>query len=631
MGSRGWAGALQQLSHPSLIKDDEIVEARNVRYGANGVLTRREGSVNLGVPNGTKINSLQGVYNIGGNDYFIRISNLGKAQYYNWLNEVWTNIAGSPTFSDVYTNIVQARGFVYFLNTVDEMTKWDGTSWYTFTPITNPTTDIVLAKTGTADDGITLFYRYVYYNEVGNTLASDSVSIADLPYQLDETTYITATLPTAPAGAVWTGIFRGTLQGEESYLDRIPANQTNYVDKGFLEVDDTLGVPRANTTAGFHFKFVDVYRETLIGVTIELGDDTLVGSGGGDKFDSFGRSDGGFYYDWRRDDGDPITGIRGFTLSNEDGLYTFKRSKIGIFRFDEAGGAVRDINVGMGIVSHLSLHSAGNNLRGWGEDGAISVQNEANFANIIRTRILSIKADKVTKSITYDDIDKISGHYFDKLSFFGLPTGSVGAGNTTCLVYDEEYSGWSEWRGISPAVFSTFIGSDKRRRLYYGDSQTGNVVEMFKGKSDNGNPVVFRITTKQFDDNKPYAYKKFKKIIVVFGNVTGSSTRLKILEDGVRSQLPAVIQQNTGKTGFGQDRFGEQLFGESSGSYEADTSGLIVKYADLYNRDLFSIQATIENDGLNDDLSIIGMYIVFTDSRRPLKNTAKLTRSSTFD
>lgn len=630
MGSRGWSGALQQLSHPSLIKDNELVEARNVRYKANGVLEKREGSVNLGVAEGDKINSLQGVYSIDGNNYFIRISDSGKAQYYNFSNEVWTDISGSPTFSDCYTNIIQAQGFVYFLNPEDEMTKWDGTTWYTFTALSNPSSAPTVAKTGSGDDNITLYYRYVWYNEVGNTLASDSASVTDCPYQLDDSTYTTTTLPSAPAGAVWTGIFRGTLQGEESYLDKVPAAQTSYVDKGLLEVDDTLGVPRANTTGGFHFKWAEVYRDTLVGVTVELGDHTLVGSGGGDKFDSFGRSDGGFYYDWRKDDGDPINGVRAFTLSNEDGLYVAKRGKIGIFRFDEAGGSVRDINIGMGVVSHLSLHAAGNALRGWGEDGAISVQNEPNFANIIRTKILSIKADTVVKSITYSDIDKISGHYFDKLSFFGLPTGATGAGNTTCLVYDEEFTGWSEWRGISPAVFATFIGSDKKRKLYYGDSQTGNVVEMFNGKTDRGNPITFRITTKQFDDDAPYAYKKYKKVILIFGNVTGSDTVVRLLEDGVRSQLPAVVQQETGNTGFGMDRWGEQLWGETSGEYEADTSGLIVKYADLYNRDLFSLQATIENAGLSDELSVIGIYIIFTESRRPLRNTAKLQRSTTF-
>jgi hypothetical protein len=155
-------------------------------------------------------------------------------------------------------------------------------------------------------------------------------------------------------------------------------------------------------------------------------------------------------------------------------------------------------------------------------------------------------------------------------------------------------------------------------------------MKMFSGKTDDGEPAVFRITTKQFDDNRPYEYKKYKRIIYIFGNVTGDGTVLRILEDGVRSQLPAVVQASTGNTGFGQDRFHENRWGESSGTYEADTSGLIIKYADLFNKDLFSIQTTIENSGLQDDLSVVGVYIIFTDSRRPLPSTNKLRRSVSF-
>lgn len=627
MGTRGWAGTLQTLSHPSAIKEDELVEARNARYKANGVVLKREGYTALGSPQGDRVNTLKSIYNIDGNDYLIRISDDGVAQYYNFDNLVWTIIPGSPTFADVFTNIIQSYGNVYFLNPVDPMRKWDGNNWSTWDPLDDPTDPPGLAKTGTGDDNIRLYYRYVWYNDTGNTFASTAAFLDDLPFNLDANTYVTITLPTPPAGAKWVGIFRGTIAGEEVYLEKVPASQAVYLDKGYIEPDDTLSIPRANTTAGFHFKYADVYRNTIIGVTTELGDDTLVGSGGGDKIDSFGRSDGGFYYDWDRDSGDVITGLKTFTLSNEDGLYVFKRGRTGVFRFDTDGGAVRDINVGMGAVSHTSIHAAGNELRYWGDDGAGSVRNEANYANIIRTKILSIKADSIVKSVTQAENNNVSGHFFDNLSLFGLPTGKEGTGNTTCLVYDDEFLGWSEWRGMRPQVFTTFIGPDNKPTLYFGDSLTGNVMKMFSGKNDNGDPITFRITSKQFDNNKPYEFKKYKKAIYIFGNLTGSSTVIRILEDGVRSQLPALVQAATGNTGFGQDRWHEQLWHESSGTYEPDASGLIIKYADLFNKDLFSIQTTIENAGLQDDLSVIGFYIIFTDSRRPLPSSSKLRRS----
>lgn len=630
IGTRGFPGGLQQISHPSAIKDGELAESRNVKYEANGVLYKRLGSLNLGLPNGERINSLSPAYDIGGVDYFIRISNVGSAQYYNETTETWTNITGSPVFSDVYTNIIQAYGFVYFLNPIDPMTKWNGTSWITFTAIANPTTAPVLAKVGTKTGTTTFHYLYVWYNEVGNTIASAESSLGSLPFVFDDETYVTVTLPAAPAEARYTGIFKGTLAGEQIYQGRIPAEQLVYQDKSQDDefADDNFLPPTNNSTAGFHFKYADVYRNSLIGVTTEEGGDTLVFSGPADHFGFFGRVDAGGFYAWRKGDGYKITGVRGFTLSNEDGLYVTKRDKIGVFRFDEAGGAVRDINLGIGVVSHLSLHAAGNNLRGWGEDGAVSIQNEANFANIIRTQIFSIKADRIAKSVTSSDLEKVCGAYYDGLSLYGLPTGNEGAGNNTVLVYDERFTAWSEWRGLTPAIFATFIGADNKRKLFFGSSQTGDVVEMFRGKSDNGEPIIFRVTTKQFDNDKPYGYKTFRKIIYIFGNVTGTSTTIRLFEDSVRAQIPLALSAATSNRGMGTKRMGTSQMGTSVGTVEVtpDTSGLIVRYAPLFNKDLFSVQTTIENNGLQDDISVVGVFIELSDSIKELRYSAKLQR-----
>lgn len=628
IGTRGWPKGLQQLSHPSALEDGELAESRNVAYQANGVIEKRLGSLNLGLPNGDKINSLVAVYDIGGSDYFVRISDVGIAQYWNESTQLWTNITGSPTFSDVYTNILQAYGNVYFLNAVDQMTFWNGTSWFIFTPIADPTGPPTAVKVGAGSGSRTLHYLYVWYNDVGNTIASDSVQVSSLPPVLNDSTYVQVTFPTAPPDARFTGVFRGDLQGEEIFMARIPASQLTYDDKGQDEqfLDDNFLPPTDNTTGGFHFKFAEVFHSSLIGVTTEEGDDTLVFSAGGDKFNNFGRADGGGFYSWRKGDGRGITAVRTFTLSNEDGLYVTKRDKIGVFQFDTSGGAVRDINLGVGVVSHLSLHAAGNNLRGWGEDGAVSIQNEANFANIIRTQIFSIKADKLAKSVTYSDLEKVSGIYHDYKSFFGLPTGEEGTGNNTCLVYDERFASWSEWRGLAPAIFATYIGPDNKKKLYYGSSQSGNVVEMFKGKSDNGQPVVFRITTKQWDDKKPYGYKRYKRMIYIFGNVTGINTIIRLFEDGVRALIPLALTANVGNTGFGVDQWGTMQFGMSSGTFDPDLSGLIVRWVPLNNKNLFSIQTTIENNGLSDDISVVGIFIELSDSNRLLKGTAKIQR-----
>lgn len=627
VGTRGFSLGLNQLTHPTMIKDNELAEAQNVLYTQNGVLSKRPGSVNIGEPRGssTRVNTLQGVYKIGiapnFQNYLLRISTDGIMQRYSFDSQTWIDIPSSPTFANVDSQILQAYGYVYIINENDLITKWDGTSFTTFTAVANPTSAPTLAKTGSATGSKKYYYRYVWYNNVGNTTASPSANLASLPDPLDASTYVTVTVPTAPTGVIKTAIFRGTIDGSEEFLTSFPAEQLTYQDKGFDVTDSNVGTPEDNTTTGYRFKFADVYHDTLIGVTVEHGDDMLVFSAGGDKFDSFGHADGGGYYGWRRGDGDPITGVKAF----QDSLYVFKGRKVGAFKFDEGGGAVTDINLAIGAVSHRSIHAAGDDLRFWGRDGAMSLGNEPNFANIIRTKVLSARADKLVQSLTASEFSKISGAYYKNISLWGIPTGGVAEGITSTIAYDERYVAWSEWLGLTPHVWAKYIDDDNQELLFYGDSQSGNVVQCWQGTHDRGEAVVFRVATKQFDMDVPHMYKTFGTLFLIFGNVSGSGTRITLVEDGQRSQIPLALYADVGDMGFGTDEWGTMEFGDSSGEFVGDTSGLLVRYVDI-NADLFSLQTILTNDGLEDIIQFIGIFQTYQDSSQPLPSNKRLGR-----
>ena len=151
-GTRGFSLGLNQLTHPTTIKDNELAEAQNTYYSQNGVLSKRPGSIIIGSAEegATIVNSLEGVYAIDGIDYLLRISDGGILQHYDFTFEVWLDIPGSPTFSNVNSTILQAYGRVYILNPTDDMVMWDGSSFTTFTAIANPTDPPTLTKTGSA-------------------------------------------------------------------------------------------------------------------------------------------------------------------------------------------------------------------------------------------------------------------------------------------------------------------------------------------------------------------------------------------------------------------------------------------------------------------------------------------------
>jgi hypothetical protein len=630
-GSRGFAKGLNQISSPTAIKDNELAEAQNVNYIENGVVEKRPGSINLGSVRGssTKIYSLKGVYGIGGADYFIRISDDGIAQRYSFGSSTWVDIAGSPTFSVVRTTILQAYSSVYFLNPDDTMVKWDGTTWTTFTALANPSVDPTIAKTGSATGTTTWYYKYLWENEVGHTGSSNSDSLGSMPDELDSSTYITVTLPAAPSGTIRTSIYRGTIDGEEIFLTSIPASQTTFDDKGFFEPDPLYAAPTDNTTAGLQFKFAEVYNDTLIGVATNLFSDLsandyyLAFSAGGDKFDSFGRADGGGYYGWRVGDGDPINGLHSF----QSKLYTFKRQKVGAFTFDESGGSVQDINLAVGAVSHNSIHAAGNDLRFWSNEGAMSLGNEPNFADIIRTKVLSAKADRTVQAMTAKDFPNISGVYYKGVSLWGIPLGEPDEGITSTLAYFEKYVAWSEWVGLTPNIWSKFIDEDNVENIYYGDAKSGNVVQCWQGTHDRGSAIVYRVATKQWDLDVPFRYKAVGRAYLIFNSVTGTNTDVTVVEDGERSTINAPVYGNTGEQGFGIDMWGDVEFGDSSGEYSGDTTGLLIRYIDI-EKDVLSIQIIVQNDGITDQIALAGVYFDYSLSDADLPSEWGLRRTN---
>lgn len=704
-GTKSFSMGLSQLGHPSVIKPNELAEALNCFYTLNGVVEKRPGSQTIGDIRGssTKLNVIQDVYELNGINYFLRISDDGIMQKYVWSSNLWVDIAGSPTFSNVKTAIKQSWGLVYIMNAVDPFTTWDGSTFSTKDPLENPSILPIVETVGTGrvtavkvdnggtgyavgnvlsvdggDGACTLFvktisgssvstveitnagtkysmakgvattvapsggtgckvditgvvgsgnrnefYRYSWQNNGGQTRCSLGAEATGLPEQMDADTYVKVTLPAAPAGTEKTLIFRGNTANDEVYLASVPANTLVYNDKDFDQADISYKIPAANTTSGMHFKdgIVDVYEDTIIGVTEEMGNHCLVFSAGGEKMDSFGRADGSGYFYYKKDDGYKITGVHEF----QESLYVFKTNKIGSFKFTPEGAMISTISLASGAVSQESIHAAGNDLRYWSDQGAMSVGNEPNLAGV-RTKVLSARADKVVTNINPAELEKISSVFYKSHSLWALPQGTTGTGNTTVLSYNEKFAAWSEWFGLKPAQFCKVVDPDNNERLFFSKSNSANVVEGWTGRSDEGNPIVWRASTKQFDAGVSYKHKTYNRVYFVFGNVTGGNTRVVLTENGFKKQQPlAMYASNLGEQGFGVDEWGTMEFGNSSGDIDENASGINIRFTDVGYKDLFSLQATFSNDGITDTLQLMGMFIEYSDSSLPLPSNLELT------
>ena len=665
-GSSGFPEGLNTLAHASTLKDSELSELINGIYSQYGTISKRQGTKVLGdaATDGEEIQQLASAYNIDGEDYLIRISDEGLPEYWDFNAETWESLSatapdgysgsnptftdGTPTFDTTTTTwIVQAGSRLYFANAVNELIWLDEDGWHIYTALADPATMPQIEKTG-ADTGLTKFFYYViWYNEAGGTKSSPFADpssdasgdgwIEEMPLYLDEDTYLTITLPEAPEGTTSVGIFRSNKEGEGFFLDSVEPEDTEYVDKGDVGQDDNYGLSDDNTTAGYHFKLLDTYRGSLVGVTVEKGDDTLVWSAAGDDFGSFSLPAGAGYFPYRPGEGTKINAIKTHVASNEDSLFIFKDNVFGKFQFITSGdflgeGRTQDVNISIGSISPHSPHVAGNNLRFWSRDGASTVGNAENYGTILRYSVLSLRADSIVQRITAANIPDVSGIFYKSLSLFGISTGATGTGNNSILAYDERYNAWSLWTGVYPKIFTKHISPvDNVERLYYGSSKTADVLEMFSGKkdyagdTDNETKITLSISTKQYDMKLPDQFKKFDRATLVFGNLVGNNTSVGVIradQNGITNDSRLAITQDATLGGFGADEWGTEEVGAMG---EEDAGSTInLRYINLRQKDMFWIKLNIQNDGVEDEISIIGIFIYYSQSTRPLTFAMKL-------
>lgn len=671
MGSKGFPDGWNSLPHASSLKDTELAELINGVYSQYGSISKRQGSALLGA-----VSSREGAthvvaggmfYDIGGDDYLVRILNTGHIEKYNFSTGVWGLLTGNPpdgyTDSDpefvddspifnttVHINMVQTNGKIYIASSEDRVTIFDGDDWKVYIELPDPDTRPTVAKNGSGTGTRSYFYRYVDMNEFGTTKGSPAndggqstgQGFYDNMPEIDGATNLTITLPAAAAGTTRRMLFRGDTAGNEFFLTELDADETEYTDtninpKGETGTANTFPVPNDNTTPGYHFYLLEVYANSLVGTTVEEGKDILVWSAGDDKFDSFALADGAGFDGYQRGDGQSINALQPFSVANKDGLAVFKDARVGLLEFDsEGGGDIQNVNVIRGTMSPKSPHVAGNNIRFYSAEGVASLGHEENYGTILRYTVMSLKADSITSRVTPANLPKVCSEYFRNLSIFGISTGEMDAGNDSMLVFDERYNTWSYWTGLHASVmFRGIHPTTKVEALYFGTSPATDigaaVVEMFKGKTDyatssgSGNKITLSLTTKQYDANLPDQFKKYDKAVLIFGSLFGNATTVQALYMGERGlgNFPRYrIATDPTLSGFGNDEWGNQEIG----MMQADDLGetLNIRYINLRQRDFFWTKLNLQNDGIEDDLTLIGIALYYSQSQRQLPGRARL-------
>lgn len=581
----GFVGGLNTFQDETLIKDSELSEAKNVILGIDGVRPR-PGSTTLGTGDSAlRIDGLFGYYNSDGTREILRMAD-GKLQKYN-ASDTLTDIDTGFT-SGKRTSFVQALDKVFIFNDTDGEHFYDGTTVTAFTQIATPANLSVTPQgtTGSTDYS----YRVTAFNNAGQTLATTAVSISNGNATLSATNFNRLDWDDV-TGAVGYNVYGRTADGiGETYLDTV--YKSTYDDQGQRTPSATIFVPEANTTGGINATMAVFGISRIFAAGDPDNPSRLYYSDTGLNVGNFNislDSNAGFV-DVFKNDGFAITSIIPF----QGGVIVFKENAIYRFDFVQASG---DFD-GDGITESVSLPQLSEITRSFGgisfrstqyvendvifaakKDGRLafySLGNQENYSgSVLRTNELSIKVQERLEDVNLDYLQNSAGFYYRNLYGCAIATsGSTNNNRIWCL--DTRFGAWVYWDSLKPANFLIYNDSDGNQKLYYGEDDGGDIVELFKEeRNDDGAAIDVLFALKSFNQDQFHRYKKYKDPTFQFKDVTQSGAlNGEIYADGIVLQGGFTVnQQIGGGAGVGFDLPGFVLPGDAGGVVEA-TSGL---------------------------------------------------------
>ena len=183
-------------------------------------------------------------------------------------------------------------------------------------------------------------------------------------------------------------------------------------------------------------------------------------------------------------------------------------------------------------------------------------------------------------------------------------------------IYDSRYGAWTQWDNMNINCMVSFINSSNQELVLYGDDNTGKVIQMYSGSSDQGNTFTFRMRTKDFNVGAFHLLKTWVWPTIHFRNISGSVT-LTLTADGANTVYTNNVTSTSSYTGWSYDRWANFLWGTTAGSSASATSADAPRQVNT-RFDSRSLMFLFENTSTSDQITILGVesrYITRTGRR----------------
>lgn len=614
-------GGLNTLLRQTEIDDDELAQSSNLHLVGSGVPTKRPGSDNYfltapSVATGSiQVRGLKGVLfasGASGINELLAVNDWGYLVKKNGAS--YTQIDGASWASGYPVEMAQAFNKVYVVNGVDLLRRYEGPTISSFVQLSRPTSVTATNLSGVSGT-LTRSFRISAFNAVGETLASDAVSLANTPQDLTQTLIRLQWAAASPTvSVVGYGIY-GFDQGDERLITTVDPSSLRYDYVGTPDPSNLVFTPDSDTTDGPIAKYVITHKDKLVLGNMDGFPSRIMWSGGGANIDKFNWRYGGGYVDIDKDAGDHITGL----IEYQDKIVVFKERSVWQVSLEAEGSlvipTVSMVIRGVGAVSHRSIRHVENDVFFLSRRGVYTLGNEANYlANVLRTNELSAKVRPIFETLTASQLEKAAAVYDDNKYRLSYPTsGSVI--NNSEIIYDRERLCWlgPNTYPATAAVYEVYYDGENKKHLLWGDTNDSFVTELSSSfPTDKGVKIQTSLLTKKTQLKDTFKFKEIKDIFTNWRNVLGSPNVNVLLETrdgniGV-SESFSVTAQNSG-VGWGFDKWGTAKWGNTAGAGSAQNSSDLVRRT-IINLPARTVQLEITTTGANDKYELLSAQIL---------------------
>lgn len=603
---------LNTLLRDSELSPEQAKQMQNLILEGKGIVTQRPGTANLyqASTNG-KVRGLFGS-KIADVNELLAVSDDGYLTKKNSATN--TRINGASWSSGYKVRMAQLRDKVYLVQSQKPMTRYDGATLLSYTTLTSP-----LSLSATNLSGVTGSFTYSWrvaaVTDIGRTLASDPVVLANLPENLENTRVrISWTAPTGASGLVRSYEIYGREQGDQTRMTGISPSSTTWDDDGSVVPSLISGVPDFNETAGPNAKYIVKSVGKIIVANIGSKKSRIMWSGADINAGKFSWTVGGGYTDIDENDGTEITGM---VEIEENKIVVFKERSVFQVKlsFNADLGivepAVTKITNEVGCMSADTIQPAINNhffigLRPGRGISLNSLGYEQNIAApILRTAEISKVIAPDLEAVNMSRLEDMFAVVYGGVYWWFFPVGDTAM---RCYGYDLERLSLHGPHTFpdNPAVGTIWYDTTGMPRFVYGDGDDGYVTEVSEQYgNDKGVDFIWSFTSKKEDFNMPFKLKTLLKAFVHVADVQGGNVGVQILtesDEGNTSTVESFSISSPNKySGFGSFQFGSypHRFGdESQASTSTTNTSEVRRYLDLNTSNLISSQILITGTGV---------------------------------